>query len=111
MYISLANRGSALCNTTLRYEAVGYLKKAALRVMDEGGIGVDRYFWDSLPAGTKNIHRVNTVVGIKGLPGRKGLGAGHRPQVRGRRPWRVDVGLTVLKLWVGEDYLNYTETM
>jgi glycosyltransferase involved in cell wall biosynthesis len=108
MYLSLVNRGSALCNTTLRYEAVGYLRKAALQVLEHGGIGVDRLFWDAVPPGLRNVHKVNTMVGIKGLPGRLGLGVGHRPKIQSRRRWRVDMGSTVLKLWVGQDYLNYT---
>jgi glycosyltransferase involved in cell wall biosynthesis len=105
--ITLTNKGSALCNTALQSSAMDYLKDAALRVLDSGGIGVDRLFWDSLPKGTGNTHRYNTVVGIKGLPGRLGLGMGHRPRPGFRRRWRDDHTLSVLRAWVGADIANY----
>jgi glycosyltransferase involved in cell wall biosynthesis len=107
LYISLTNKGSALCNTALRSCAMDYLKDASLRVLDSGGIGVDRLFWESLPKGAGNTHRHNTVVGIKGLPGRQGLGMGHRPRPGFRRRWMEDATLNVLRSWVGDDIANY----
>jgi glycosyltransferase involved in cell wall biosynthesis len=109
LYASLTNKGSALCNTALQSSAMDYLKDAALRVLDSGGIGVDRLFWDSLPAGAGNVHHYNTVVGIKGLPGRKGLGIGHRPRQGFSRRWRRDPDFSLLQAWVGADAARYME--
>lgn len=106
-YAAMTNKGSALCNTALTAKAMDYLKAAALQVLDRGGIGVDRVFWDLLPSGAGNVHRENTMVGIKGLPGRTGLGIGHRPRRSSRRPWQRDEDLSILRRWVGADYLNY----
>lgn len=109
LYASLTNKGSALCNTALQSSAMDYLKAAALRVLDSGGIGVDRLFCDSLPTGAGNVHHYNTVVGIKGLPGRKGLGIGHRPRQGFSRRWRRDPDFSLLQAWVGADAANYME--
>lgn len=107
LFVAMLNRGSALCNTALTADRLDHLKAAALQALETGAIGVDRLFWDSLPSREKKIHSINTVVGIKGLPGRKGLGVGHRPVPGRRRRWQADPNLTQLKLWVGQDYRNY----
>lgn len=104
-WIVMQNIGSALCNTAFRADLVPAMRAAAERAFQRGAIGVDRLFWDSVHKG-KDVHRVETVVGIKGLPGRKGLGMGHRPKDRPSR-WTADPDLRQLRAWVGDDVEAY----
>lgn len=101
-YRLMKNIGSALCNTAFTSDHKKGMKRAAEKAFRDGRICVDRYFWDALPRSYWDIHSVDTVVGIKGLPGRKGLGLGHRPDHR----WTDDDG-TVLRQWVGDDADEY----
>lgn len=103
-YIVMRNIGSALCNTAFHVDLIDHMRKACRTAFETGSIGVDRHFWDSLSADEKDIHTINTVVGIKGLPGRKGLGMGHRPP---DHRWRRDPGGLTLAEWVGNDAENY----
>lgn len=107
LHIAMLNRGSALCNTAFTSDLLDKMKLAALAAFESDSIGTDRLFWDSLLPHEKNVHSVNTVVGIKGLPGRRGLGIGHRPMSGRRRKWRRDYRYHQLRLWVGDDYVNY----
>ena len=45
-------------------------------------------------------------VGIKGMPGRPGIGIGHNPS-RNRNDWKSDQDLTVLRSWIGNDVSLY----
>lgn len=101
-WLSMANgagRCAALCNTALRAELLPVLALACERVLAAGAgfYGVDALFWKAI--GPEGLHRDRTVVGIKGLPGRAGIGMGHRP---GRR-WHRDPGWLMLRAWVGEE--------
>lgn len=100
-WILMHNVGSALCNTAFRRELAAKMKAGAERALAAGSYGLDRLFWDSLQAADKDIHAIETVVGIKGLPGRKGLGMGHRPDKK--RPWHDDPNMEKLEEWVGRD--------
>ena len=102
-YIVMRNIGSALCNTAFHADLIDHMRKACRTAFDKNSIGVDRHFWDSLPTDEKDVHAINTVVGIKGLPGRKGLGMGHRPDHR----WRRDKDGATLIDWIGKDAENY----
>ena len=42
-----------------------------------------------------------TVIGLKGLPGRPGLGVGHRPKTRD--DWQYDEDYAKLIEWLGAD--------
>lgn len=98
----MLNIGSALCNTAFTADLVPTMQRAAESAMRAGSYGVDRLFWDSVKAG-RDVHDVDTVVGIKGLPGRPGLGMGHRPD----RQWTDDPQMRQLADWIGEDVENY----
>lgn len=102
----MKNIGSALCNTAFTADHKKGMRRAAEKAFRDGKICVDRYFWDALPRNYWDIHTVDTVVGIKGLPGRKGLGMGHRPDSR----WTHDMDGFVLRQWVGEDADIYMGT-
>lgn len=101
-WIVMRNVGSALCNTALRAEALPLLALAATSAARAGSYSIDRRFWDRLPASRLNLHDEPGVVGIKGLPGRPGLGLGHRPDER-KRPWKADPHGEVLRQWVGDE--------
>ncbi len=106
-HITMLNKGSALCNTALSTDLLEMLKDAALSAFDSQSYGIDRLFWDSVPKVRQKIHQDYTVVGMKGLPGRPGLGMGHRPQVSKDRRWCHDPGYVQLKAWVGDDSQQY----
>jgi glycosyltransferase involved in cell wall biosynthesis len=98
----MKNVGSALCNTAFTADLIPAMQQAAKAAFQQGGYGVDRLFWDSLTSG-KDVHDIETVVGIKGLPGRPGLGMGHRPD----KGWSLDPQLVTLREWIGDDVENY----
>jgi glycosyltransferase involved in cell wall biosynthesis len=95
----MRNTGSALCNTALTREALPQLRAAAERCLGTGEIGVDGLFWSAVRG---QVHDVDTVVGIKALPGRQGLGVGHR-----HLGWQLDPELEQLRAWIGEDVEHY----
>jgi glycosyltransferase involved in cell wall biosynthesis len=97
----MLNVGSALCNTAFRAELVPNMIRAANRCMSDASYGLDRAFWDSVSGG--DVHEIDTVVGIKGLPGRPGLGMGHRPG----DGWTADPEMAQLRDWIGDDVENY----
>jgi hypothetical protein len=98
----MRNVGSALCNTAFSVDLVPAMERAARRAHAAGSYGVDRMFWDAI--GTAGaVHDVDTVVGIKGLPGRRGLGMGHRPDEQ----WKSDPELRQLRAWIGSDLEEY----
>lgn len=104
-FIVMRNVGSALCNTVFTADLIPAMQAACRRALQRGSYGIDRMFWDSLPGRHKGVHATDTVVGIKGLPGRAGLGMGHRPD---ERPgWRSDPELKQLEAWVGSDVEAY----
>ena len=100
-WIVMRNVGSALCNTALRAEALPILAFAARLAQLAGSYGIDRRLWTRIPDNRQHLHDEPGVVGIKGLPGRPGLGMGHRPDER-HRPWRADPAGETLREWVGE---------
>jgi hypothetical protein len=64
---------------------------------------IDAAFWSRAKLeGVSTFIFVDTglVCGMKGLPGRPGIGLGHRPH---RKDWRTDTNFSILKSWVGED--------
>ena len=93
---------SSLCHTGLRYEAVNQLYNACA----EEAIHIDRYFWDRFKRFHKGFLTRPLCVGIKGLPGRPGLGMGHYPE--DTEGWQVDDSdQSVLRSWIGNDAIKY----
>lgn len=102
-WIEMSNNGAALCQTAFRSELIPRMRQAAKDAMEAGDYKIDGRFWRGM------IHLASgqtTVVGIKGLPGTKGLGIGHRPAERPER-WNPDPGMTKLREWIGADADNY----
>lgn len=107
----MKNNGSALCNTALTREALPHLEAAAQTAFEQNIIGLDGNFWRRMAAvgAPCVVHGTNTVVGIKGLPGRAGLGIGHRPKPH---QWVKDRNWQRLRIWLGDaDAQNYINIM
>lgn len=96
------NRGSALCQTAMRGDMIGRFRAAVAYARQHGSYGVDGRFWSGLES---HATAEQTVVGIKGLPGTRGLGVGHRSHPRVR--WQHDPDLSELRRWIGEDAEAY----
>lgn len=94
---TMNNRSHAsLCQTGIRRSLVAGLVR---RIRRETSAFVDIHLWRNLAASVrKNIRPASKLcVGIKGLPGRPGIGVGHR--MTGRR---VDRNGSILRQWVGD---------
>lgn len=103
-WIAMRNIGSALCQTAFRSEQIPAMRKAAQDAHGANDFGIDRRFWGLRANMAKGEQ---TVIGIKGLPGTKGLGIGHRPKSRPGRSWNKDPSMSRLKEWIGSDVENY----
>lgn len=96
------NRGSALCQTAFRASEKRRMLGAIDAAQSSGSYGIDGMFWtgrESLANGPQ------TVIGMKGLPGTKGLGVGHRSHPRVN--WKHDPDLCELRRWIGNDATEY----
>lgn len=98
------NVGSALCSTAFHRSLIPNLQEAALWCGENNRKGIDRRFWDSLESEEKDIFEPekNQVIGMKGLPGRFGIGVGHQP-----RGFINDADATVLREWTEGDANAY----
>ncbi len=83
-------RHASLCQTGIRREMIPKL----LDICKAGFSAIDLRLWQN--AGM--ITHTNDVVGMKGLPGRPGIGIGHRPQGPG---WIDDPHGYQLETWLG----------
>lgn len=99
-WLQQKNTCGALHSTALRYSEIPRLKAAASEAYKINNYGIDQIFWSSLPLTAGDIHQEPTMVGIKGLPGRFGLGIGHT--VKGPR-WHPDPNMRQLRTWIGKD--------
>lgn len=97
------NRGACLCQTGFKRPLLPYFKRTVQSRIKVRSYGVDGYFWRQVPRFNQSLVHTGTVVGIKGLPGRAGLGLGHRP----KPDWTPDPDLRVLRQWIGEDAQLY----
>ena len=96
------NRGASLCQTAFRRELVPLVEQTARACMAADKYGIDTALWAAVDDKRKALARLETVTGIKGLPGpRKGLGLGHRVEVVDR--WAEDPSLRQLRAWVGTE--------
>jgi glycosyltransferase involved in cell wall biosynthesis len=109
MWIVMQNVGSALCNTAFTKDHADVLKREAEALLETEKHNLDGNFWSKLHFKHKFLHKIPTVVGIKGLPGRAGLGLGHR--VDRNRRWQTDPTGEVLKEWLGSDADPYLEML
>lgn len=94
------NVGASLCQTAFRRAVLGEFQNAVRRCLRNNWFHVDRTFWDEIPEFRRSLRRTNTAVGIKGLPGRPGIGIGHRPT---GPLWNADPSLEYLRRAIGAD--------
>jgi hypothetical protein len=92
----------SLCQTAIETSMVHVLKKA----IETNDKYFDITLWAMSRQGNaagKVVLDLNLSMGIKGMPGRHGIGVGHEPDDK----WKNDPFLTQLKRWIGEDWRNY----
>ncbi len=103
------NRGGALCQTGFVSALLPTFERVARECLEADVYGVDAALWKEIMDGRGRVHTLEhtrTVVGIKGLPGRRGLGVGHRVDKVAAR-WKADPDLRHLKKWIGVDAQAY----
>jgi hypothetical protein len=99
----MKNLGTAsLCQTGIRAEMLAMLAAACKESADF----IDARLWQ-MPQ-RRLLLNIGRCVGMKGLPGRPGIGVGHRPDTR-RGEWTEDKDLAVLREWIGDDVEMYRE--
>jgi hypothetical protein len=95
-YRVLPNRHHAsLCQTGLHSSLLPRLREICLR---PSASFIDVRLWEETRLGSVLLGTAH-CVGIKGLPGRPGIGIGHRPE---GGDWGPDPGMAILRTWVGE---------
>jgi hypothetical protein len=100
--MQLHNKAHAsLCATAMRGSALLTLQK----VCRTAPKFIDLELWHHHR--DKHLFPGNRVVGIKGLPGRAGIGMGHRDNFRGE----YDGDGVLLRQWVGDDARYYDEVV
>jgi len=88
---------ASLCSTAVRGRAIETLREACQsseRFIDIG-------LWRLHPS--RHVFSGHRVTGIKGLPGRGGIGMGHRPEFSGT----PDPDGRLLREWIGDDAMHY----
>lgn len=90
---STSGRHSSLASVGVRGEAV----KALQAVCEANKTGIDVTLWREFK-GTKKLLKTQNVIGIKGMPGRAGIGIGHRKSFG-----TTDFNNQLVE-WIGEDY-------
>jgi len=98
LYRDMGNSTPSLCQTALRDEKIEVLKE----ICRHGARSIDRALYTDTQA---RIIRGTEVVGMKGMPGRPGIGVGHRPKSH----WLPDEDGSVLRQWIGDDAQFYAQ--
>lgn len=88
---------ASLCSTAIRGAAL----KTFLSVCQPSAKFIDINLWRSHKS--KHLFGGNLVTGIKGLPGRGGIGMGHDPRFAGSK----DLNGALLRQWIGFDAEAY----
>lgn len=94
---------ASLCQTGFRAELLERVK-----VICELNDTTDVLLWHQVRSMSvfSRLYFGNHVIGIKGLPGRPGVGIGHYPKLRPTY-WAPDWKLETLAEWIGEDVELY----
>lgn len=101
-WVQWRNHGASLAQTAFRAALIEQAVEATKQALWAGDYTIDGRFWKSM---TKYANGKHTSIGIKGLPGAKGLGQGHRVDVR----WNRDPQCVKLREWIGEDADAYLQ--
>jgi hypothetical protein len=98
MGLEMINKAhSSLCSTAMRGEAIETFR----RICRPGIQFIDCLLWEQ--HSSKHIFSGHRVVGIKGLPGRQGIGMGHDENFTGVR----DNDAKLLTDWVGQEAASF----
>lgn len=103
----ILNNGSfaPLCQTIFRRSLIPTLRQ----VLAEGDTKFDVRFWKKLVCPRYLFPETKVTVGMKGMPGRPGLGIGHNAE---RSDWQQDTKeLLYLSKWIGEEVSAYRELL
>lgn len=101
LYAQLWNNVHASqCSTGIRYTMLPALQ----RICEEGEDSIDIRLWAQ--GAKKHLYVGERSLGIKGMPGRPGLGTGHRPTESLIR-WNYDSDWRYLRSRTGNDCLHY----
>lgn len=99
---------SSLCSTAIRSSVieplVNWLNSTPRPETTDGTI------WNRLGLDNENAVLYpgpRSVIGIKGMPGRGGLGIGHSPAHLSQHAWTDDLDLETLKQFIGDDVEKY----
>jgi glycosyltransferase involved in cell wall biosynthesis len=92
---------ASLCQTGIRRELVPSLMRIACREQKF----IDIPLWRD--HGRTGPLMPSTAVGMKGMPGRAGIGMGHRPNAG----WSDDQKMQTLCAWIGDDAEAYAQFM
>jgi len=102
-YRNQNHKHSSLFQTAFKTSALPAFERA---IQNQKFIDLD--FFRSLPSGVVNLFEGGDLaVGIKGLPGRAGIGSGHNIRSFKKPETTVFERLQILKKMIGKDYLNY----
>jgi hypothetical protein len=95
---------SGLCSTTMKGHAINCFKSAA-KINHKF---IDIHLWKMFRGSKKLIKNTRMVVGIKGLPGRRGIGAGHRDTFGSPMNLRRWIGndIGIYKKWITSGVSN-----
>lgn len=96
-------RHASLCQTAIKRSLLPMVKAA----VDSGELYFDIHLWNQVHANRIPyilLAESNLVIGIKGMPGRAGIGVGHK-----NKDYLLDPGLVKLKEWCGEYASNYSD--
>lgn len=103
-YRTMRNRGSSLCQTAMQTHRVERLIDSCDRARVKDSYGIDGIFWSGMSGtgwGIDLYEEPVTVIGIKGIPGRRGYGIGHRQEAVEK--WDKDEDGSVLRSLIGAD--------
>lgn len=88
---------SSLCSSAIRGSAIDEMRQILRRAEKF----IDLQLWRRVRS--RHLFAGNHVTGIKGLPGRGGIGMGHSPEFNGT----PDPDLRILRQWIGNDVEFY----
>ena len=86
------DRHASLCATAMKGEAIKAFRVELMRTETFIDVNLWRNF-----RGPSVLNATDFVTGIKGLPGRGGIGMGHRPDFKGQ----IDASGSILRQWTG----------
>lgn len=94
---------ASLCQTGMRSSLLGVLSRICSAANPEF---IDWCLWGGHVMRSQClVNGVPRVVGIKGMPGRPGIGVGHRPDLGAG--WNTDLDGAKLREWLGNDAEAY----